>query len=86
MGAPLFSEDCQSSWDGIGLCDPEPRSTSVAKGACSGFTSPLRHDVNSFSPILVSLKADEQHEVEDTTWGRGSHRIFGCTDLHLIHY
>lgn len=86
MGATLYSEDCQSSWDGFGLCDPEPRSASVAKGACSGFISPLRRDVNSSSPILVSLKAYEQHKGEDTTWGTGSHRVFGCTSLHLIHY
>lgn len=43
-------------------------------------------DVNSFSPILVSLEADEQHKGKGTTWGTGSHRIFACTNLHLIHY
>lgn len=41
MGTPLFSEDCQSSWGGFGVCDPEP---SVAKVACSRFSSPLRRE------------------------------------------
>lgn len=50
-GKPLpFLKTARALRMGLVLCDPEPRSASVAKIACNRFTCPLRRDLNSFSP------------------------------------
>lgn len=60
MGASLFSEDCQSSWGGFGVWDP----------MCQSYLQQFQ--LNSFSPILAVLKADEQHNRE-TPHGEQDH-------------